>query len=714
MVAVLGWWGNERLHETISEEVSSDLVATLDANVTALEIWTTNQVKLGTALAGEPTLRALAIQALEPPKATDLDQTLRAQVLASEQMSEYLRGRLAGLGYEIAHLIDTNFVVVATSRQGRRLGLTISESHLAKFSQLFASGRPVIITPFRPRIRPGRRLGPPESPTASNELRQVDGAPLTQPGQRTRSDTLMQVAVPVRDDRGIVRGALALVINPDEEFTRVLSVARAGKSGETYVFDQHGVMLSRSRFEAQLRQLGLIANQPGVNSAAGFRLSDPGSDVAKRAANQGSVTNRGPLIQIVAKAVVGGSGVDLDPSRDYRGVPVVGAWRWLPQHGFGVATQLNADEAFEPLRVLNLLFAMVFLLLALCAIGLFLASYMGVLWRRKLSAAELKLKQLGQYTLEQKIGEGAMGIVYRARHALMRRETAIKLLLPDRADELSVQRFEHEVRLSCQLTHPNTIQVYDYGHTPEGVFYYAMELLRGLTLHQLVSQFGAQPERRVVYILGQICDALAEAHALGLVHRDIKPGNIFLCDRGGLPDWVKVLDFGLVRAYRDGKRSPSRELNLLAEGTPLFMPPEAFTDSGGTDPRSDIYSLGALGYYLLTAQHVFEGDSDLELYHKHRAETPLPPRRRTLNPISAEMEETILRCLEKEPNLRPHSVAELRELLLTSPTAGQWTLEERTTWWTRLRAGMSPEGRAAEPPAANPSEATVRIQLAES
>jgi serine/threonine protein kinase len=179
-----------------------------------------------------------------------------------------------------------------------------------------------------------------------------------------------------------------------------------------------------------------------------------------------------------------------------------------------VATQIDADEAFRPLRVLKLLFIILVLLLMLCSTGMFLFSYSNVVWRRRLSQAELKLKQLGQYTLEEKIGEGGMGVVYRARHALMRRDTAVKLLLPDRADAESIQRFEREVRLTCQLTHPNTIQVYDYGHTPEGIFYYAMEFLRGVNLHDLVTRFGPQPEGRVVYILTQICDSLAEAHAL--------------------------------------------------------------------------------------------------------------------------------------------------------------------------------------------------------
>src|ERR1019366_407192 len=318
-----------------------------------------------------------------------------------------------------------------------------------------------------------------------------------------------------------------------------------------------------------------------------------------------------PLIHLVASAVDGEDTVDVQPARDYRGVAVVGASCWLPQFGFGVATQIDADEAYRPLRVLQWVFVALILFLLLCATGLFVFS--NLTWRRRLSEAELKLKQLGQYTLEEKIGEGGMGVVYRARHALMRRDTAVKLLLPERADPAAIARFEREVCLTCQLTHPNTIQVYDYGHTPDGIFYYAMEFLRGVNLHDLTTRFGPQPEGRVIHILTQVCESLAEAHALGLVHRDIKPANVFLCDRGGIPDSVKVLDFGLVREYsgqNHDKPHPAGEEEFV--GTPWFMPPEAFKGSGPTDPRSDLYSVGALGYYLLTGQYIFEAETASE------------------------------------------------------------------------------------------------------
>jgi serine/threonine protein kinase len=285
--------------------------------------------------------------------------------------------------------------------------------------------------------------------------------------------------------------------------------------------------------------------------------------------------------------------------------------------------------------------------------------------------------------------------------------------LPDRADRLAVERFEREVRLTCQLTHPNTIQVYDYGHTPDGIFYYAMEFLRGLNLHDLVAHYGALPEGRVVYILSQICDSLTEAHDLGLIHRDIKPGNVFLCQRGGVPDCVKVLDFGLVHEYRSDGREPSKPAGgNVIEGTPRFMPPESLAKSASSDPRSDIYSVGALGYYLLTGgKYPFEGKSLAEIQQAQSTGKPIPPSQRTSNVISGELDALIIRCLANDPDQRPQTVRELRASLLNTPRAGGWTLEERTRWWTKYQPEQ-PMGTAEEQ-AGSTSLPTVSINLAE-
>jgi serine/threonine protein kinase len=732
LVAVFGWWGHARLRQTVEAELKDDLATTLAANVTALEIWTVNQERLATTLAEEPRVRTLATRIFEVLEQAGGDTNKLSDLREIEELGNYLRPRLNRTGYEIAHLVSTNYVVVAGPMRGRfRATFPVYDEHVAKFSELFASGQPVVITPFKPK-RPAD-LGPrggARRPRAGEFRRPFENAapardkdaasppdgprPQTAPMARFRRGdvTLMQVAAPVRDNNGVIVGALALVINPDAEFTRILSVARSGKSGETYAFDQHGLLVSRSRFDGQLKKLGLIEDRADASSALNLRLSDPGRDSPQKIVPEDPASATRPLTRIVANAVAGGTGVDSIPSRDYRGVSVVGAWQWLPQLGFGVATQIDADEAYQPLRVLQLLFLILFLLLLLSGIGMFLFSYLNVVWRRKLSEAELKLKQLGQYTLEEKIGEGGMGIVYRARHALMRRDTAVKLLLPDRADPDSIRRFEREVCLTCRLTHPNTIQVYDYGHTPEGIFYYAMEFLIGLNLHQLVAQFGPLPEGRVVHILTQICDALSEAHALGLVHRDIKPANVFLCDRGGVPDCVKVLDFGLVREYGNGDRDLTRLAGGSgAEGTPAFMPPEAIEDSARSDPRSDLYSVGALGYYLLTGGHVFSAESLRELYDKQLAESPLPPRQRTTNPISDEMETIILQCLEKAPERRPQSAVELRALLLRSPQASAWGTDARTAWWAAYQTQESQRLRPIDQEISPPVDVTVNVNF---
>ena len=643
--------------------------------------------------------------------------------------------RLQALGYDVAEWVNTDYAVVALARPAggpREFREKVSEAQTNKFAQLFESGKPVIITPYKPEFvlppqsgrRGGRggagarigRLGtegppsmrgpnlPPPGERGTNgpppRGRGANGPPRGEFGpafqaalQGRRGDTnLMQVAAPVRDTNDFVRGALALVIDPDKEFTKILSVARLGESGETYAFDQTGLLISRSRFEDQLKRMKLL-DATNTTSALNLRLHEPGAAML-----DGSL----PLTHMVAEAVDGVDGVDVEPSPDYRGVETVGAWRWLPEEEIGVATQIDASEAYRPLRVLKLLFTMLCLLLLLCATGMFLFSYANVRSRRQLSEAELKLKQLGQYTLEEKIGEGGMGVVYRARHALMRRDTAVKLLLPDRADEASVRRFEREVVLTCQLTHPNTIQVYDYGHTPEGIFYYAMEYLRGLNLHELVARYGVVPEGRVVHILREICESLSEAHAMGLVHRDIKPGNIFLCERGGVPDCVKVLDFGLVREYAAGQRGQMHTASSELEGTPWFMPPESNQDSNHSDPRGDLYSVGALGYYLLTGQFVFEGGTVAEMVGKHLQEIPVPPGRRTTNPVSAEMDAIILKCLEKDPAARPQSAAELRDLLAASPRAADWTMAARAAWWAKYKIEAGPKPGDTDYPSPEP------------
>jgi serine/threonine-protein kinase len=292
----------------------------------------------------------------------------------------------------------------------------------------------------------------------------------------------------------------------------------------------------------------------------------------------------------------------------------------------------------------------------------------------------VKARRLGQYTLERLIGEGGMGAVYAARHARLRRPTALKLILPDRTGSESLARFEREVQLTSQLTHPNTVAIYDFGRTPDGVFYYAMEYIDGLSLEELVRQHGPQPEARVVHILTQAAGALTEAHAFGLIHRDVKPANILLCERTGSGDVVKLLDFGLVKDIRPGADPALTQRNAIT-GTPLYLAPEALTDASSVDHRADLYALGAVGYCLLTGTPPFQGRSAVEVCGHHLHTPPEPPSQRLGRAVHPGLEALLLACLAKAAAERPASARELQSRLGACASDLAWTPEDSQRCW---------------------------------
>jgi serine/threonine protein kinase len=268
--------------------------------------------------------------------------------------------------------------------------------------------------------------------------------------------------------------------------------------------------------------------------------------------------------------------------------------------------------------------------------------------------------RLGQYTLERKIGEGGMGVVYLARHALLRRPTAIKLLAPGRTGEHALERFEREVQTTSLLRHPNTVAIYDYGRTPEGVFYYAMEYLDGIDLEHLVEHEGPLPEGRVVYILVQVARALSEAHRAGLIHRDVKPSNVLLCDHGDQPDFAKVLDFGLVKELAGANAAASTADALT--GTPLYMSPEAIVEPSTIDARSDLYALGCILHLMLTAAPAFDAPTREQMIKKRLSENP--PHAQELDPgIPDSIDRVIAKLLARTPDDRYGSAAEVRDAL---------------------------------------------------
>jgi serine/threonine-protein kinase len=294
-------------------------------------------------------------------------------------------------------------------------------------------------------------------------------------------------------------------------------------------------------------------------------------------------------------------------------------------------------------------------------------------------------REFGSYQLVELLGRGGMGEVWRAQHRLLARPAAIKLVSPElTASPEALTRFEREAQVIAGLRSPHTVTLFDFGVTEGGGFYYAMELLEGLDADRLVREHGPQPFARVIHILQQVCHSLSEAEASGLVHRDIKPANIFLCHYGEDHDFVKVLDFGIVKALSDGgEQSPGATRENVVPGSPAFMAPEQAMGEPHIDGRADIYATGSVGYWLLTGQTVFEAPTSLALLMAHASQVPNAPSTRTTRSIPPELDGLILRCLGKQPASRPGSARELARELARVPGAGDWSEEQAAAWWSQ-------------------------------
>jgi serine/threonine-protein kinase len=304
-----------------------------------------------------------------------------------------------------------------------------------------------------------------------------------------------------------------------------------------------------------------------------------------------------------------------------------------------------------------------------------------------LGADVSRARELGSYRLIERLGQGGMGEVWRASHQLLAREAAIKFIRPEsiagisaEASRTMVQRFELEARATASLTSAHTIDLFDFGVADDGAFYYIMELLEGLDCDRLVRRFGALPPSRAVHLLAQVCESLEEAHEKGLIHRDVKPANIYVCRSGVRCDFVKVLDFGLVAHRRHAKPDVMLTPPEHAIGTPAFMAPE-IAQGQEIDGRSDLYGLGCVAYWLVTGRQVFEGSGFLEVISKHMHVEPDPPSRHSPGELPRELDALILRCLEKAPERRPPNAREVARLLRAVPLRDSWSAESAEEWW---------------------------------
>jgi eukaryotic-like serine/threonine-protein kinase len=434
-----------------------------------------------------------------------------------------------------------------------------------------------------------------------------------------------------------------------------------------------------------------------------YREGDPESEAARRASLSGfamAIFRVAPLVDAAASAANASGLAFVLRDVDVEGAPTLaerpqGAAALARRTGFELKYPVHFVDRRWALDMFALPGAFFFpgrgaIEIASAGVLAALLGFVMVTSLRTISRLRRQAEKVGPYRLVARLGQGAMGVVWEARHALLRRPTAVKLLAPGTQADRSLARFEREVQLTAGLTHPSTIAIYDYGHTADGVFYYAMELLRGINLLQLVAFEGPLPPPRVVHLLRQACGALAEAHAAGLIHRDIKPANLMICLYGGIPDFLKILDFGLVKDIGSveaaagveagsGDAALSQDGSLL--GTPLYMAPEGMSDPSAVDARADLFALGAVGYFLLTGKSPFPGRTAIEVFAMERKGPPPPLSRAAGNPVPAALEETILRCLAFAREERPGSAEALDVMLETCVVASAWTREDARAWW---------------------------------
>ena len=646
MLGALAAWAHWHLRASLQTLLAGQLETVLKADVQALTHWLERQQERARQWAADPAVAeaAVGLAGREQPGGTPAEDLLLGEESAAIRALE--------IGDKRFGIVSRSGLILAASDE-QRVGTFLKPEEIGDLARVF-DGESCL---SRPR--------PPGSLADEQTIRERapviwSCAPVLNAGEASEP----------------IVAALVLVQRADTEFREILAIAQMGESGETYAFDDRGLLLSGSRFPDDLVIAGLLES-PDQSAALRVQVRDPGGDLTQGFKPSGQ-PGSWPLTRAALAATAKEDGVDLDGYRDYRGVEVIGAWMWLDDYGFGVATEVDAAEAYAALAPPLTAFWFRFAILSLCVVGLLAAGRHIVRLQRQVASST----QFGQYTLEHKLGEGGIGEVYKARHAMLRRPTAIKVLQPGRINRQSLARFEREVQLASLLSHPNTIEIYDFGRTHDGSFYYAMEYLDGLTLTDLIELTGPLPAARVIHIARQVCGSLREAHAMGLIHRDIKPPNIMLGERGGIYDFVKVLDFGLVKHVDTAEAAQLTQPSAIT-GTPMYMAPERLQAGPPVDARSDIYSLGVVMFNLLTGRELFDFQSNLAIVQSV-LNTPAPrPSERVSAPIPKALDQLVFDCLAKKPEQRPSGARAVLAVLDSLTSVPPWTEQDAREWWAR-------------------------------
>ncbi|HVE49285.1 MAG TPA: serine/threonine-protein kinase [Casimicrobiaceae bacterium] len=648
----LGWWAYNGVRDAIARTQAGGLDAILGTVVRGVDVWANEHRADAKRLASEPEIVTPALR---------LASAAREGVALAcrRNEDEELRQRLPAM---VAHQDEAAFMLL--DREGRVLvtnlpmpcGERIRAPHFRQKLDRALDGLPQFVHPL---------------PDPQLYIDDANG------GKRP----LAWALAPVRATTSApTMAVLAIGILADREFARLFASARVGTTTEAFAFTDDSVMLTSTRAANEFVEAGYFPKHFG-SAVFSVPVRDPGGDLASGHLPKIEPGAR-PLTLAAALAIAARDksveseqrGILVEPYRTYSGREVLGAWRWLPAYDIGVVAERDVDEAFAALRYLRISFSVIAGFIVLSLIAALTSGVSLARLRRQFG----RLQRFGAYTLERELSEGGMATIYLARHALLKRPTAVKVLKKTVGNDEFIHRFEREVQLASQLRHPNTVQIYDFGRNRDGQPYYVMEYLEGVTLTELVRHSGPVPPGRAIHVLRQVAAALREAHKRGMIHRDVKPDNIMLCRRGE-DDFVKLLDFGLVKDIeRDATRDVTKQIKIL--GTPRYMSPERIRNPSDVDARSDLYALGAVGYFLLTGKQLFEEGDNLDISNQV-LHTPAPRVSASIPSIPEHFDALIAALLEKDRGRRPASADALIEALDRLSSRLAWTQRDAMAWW---------------------------------
>ena len=658
----LGVWGYAGVRDSLAETRGTSLEALLGAVVKGLDVWIGEHMTEASRVAREPDVVARASRLAAERR--DPTATVGRCTQEAEQLGERVQSSLVTNDVVAFRIVDRTGRVLS-SKDPLRCGQRMRAAPFSQRLDVAFDGSPQFVRPY---------------PEADMSVRGVNG----------QARPVAWFIVPIQAESGGPVAALAMGVETDRELDTIFSTARPGETTEVYAIGDDGLMLTSSRFAEELVAANALPATSTGGGAFQVHVRDPGGELARGHVPALEQAAR-PLTQSAALAIAARGkttefergGVVTQPYRDYRGAEVIGAWRWLPQYDVGVIAEISAREAFNPLRYLSISFAVIGGMTALSLVAAFMSAFL----LHRLSGQLGRAQRLGAYTLERRLSEGGMATIWLARHALLKRPTAVKVLKKHVATDEFIHRFEREVQLASQLLHPNTVEIYDFGRTAEGQPYYVMEFLDGVTLAELVAHSGRIPPGRVIHILRQVAAALREAHLRGMVHRDVKPENVMLCRRGE-DDVVKLLDFGLVKNLeRADTRDITKQLKIV--GTPRYMAPERLLNPSDVDARSDIYALGAVAYFLLTGKPIFDGDDSLAISNQV-LHTPAPRVSASGVQVPDGLDALVAACLEKDRTKRPQSAQAVVDALDRLSSRLAWTQSDAAAWWSEFRQRARP------------------------